>query len=99
MTADAPIRRAAQEAQQLLDEMYAVGAPSSGSALDQAGLRDGLAIVDDYLAHGEAGVAFEHLLYMISEPQLRLSRASLADVAQAASLLGMSSHVANLHLA
>jgi hypothetical protein len=83
------IRRAALEAQVELDRMYAAGAPMIGSALDQAGLRDGIAIVEDYLSHGEAGVALEHLLYMINEPQLQLSAQSRTDVAQAASSLGL----------
>lgn len=95
MTPHALIHRAAQESQRLLDAMYAAGDPLPGSALDQTGLRDGLAIVDDYLAHGEAGVALEHLLYMISEPPLELSPAFIEDVAQAASLLGMSSQLEN----
>lgn len=83
------IRRAALEAQVELDRMYAAGAPTTGSALDQAGLRDGIAIVEDYLSHGEAGVALEHLLYMINESQLALSAQSRTDVAQVASSLGL----------
>src|SRR5476649_135600 len=83
------IRRAASEAQTDLDRLYAAGMPTAGSALDQAGLRDGMAIVENFLDHGEAGVALEHLLYMINEPRLRLSAQSRADIDHAASALGL----------
>lgn len=36
--------------------------------LAQAGLENGGEIVLDYVDHNEAGLAFEHLLYMINEP-------------------------------
>ncbi|MEZ6116843.1 MAG: hypothetical protein R3C28_09760 [Pirellulaceae bacterium] len=55
--------------------------------LDQAGLRDGGEIVVDYLFHGEAGVAFDHLLYMISEPDLVLSAGTYAELARAGEML------------
>ena len=49
------IEQAADEAQRLLDVEFAKcnNQPSPGSALDQAGLRDGKEIVVDYLSHGE----------------------------------------------
>lgn len=84
------IRRAADEAQRQLDALYASGAPPSGSALDQCGLRDGLEIVEDYLVHGEAKLAFEHLFYMVSESMLRLSEQSIADMRCVAAMLNMS---------
>jgi hypothetical protein len=83
------IRRAASEAQAELDRLYAAGTPTVGSALDQLGLRDGMAIVEDFLDHGEMGLALEHLLYMVNEPSLHLSPQSRADIAQAASSLGL----------
>lgn len=82
------ILRAAQEAQALLDRAYAAGKPESGSALVQCGLRDGLAIVRDYLAHGEVGVALDHLLYMVNEPSLPISAQSRADISCVAQILG-----------
>ncbi|WP_455925867.1 hypothetical protein [Pseudomonas putida] len=42
-------------------------------ALAQAGLSNGRDIVLDYLNHNEAGVAFEHMIYMVEEPPLALS--------------------------
>ena len=50
------------------------GSPEPGSALDQVYLLDGRSVVEDYLDHGEAGLAFDHLLYMIREPPLRISQ-------------------------
>ncbi len=41
------------------------GSPPEGSALDQLHLRDGDQVVNDYLNHGEEGLAIDHLLYMI----------------------------------
>lgn len=73
--------------------MYSAGTPAVGSILDQFGLRDGLAIVENYLIHGEAGLALEHLLYMVSEPSLELTAKSLGDIRSAADLLGMSSRI------
>jgi hypothetical protein len=84
------IRRVAEEAQSLLDAAYALEAGLAGDRLEQAGLRNGLAIVEDYLTHGEAGVALEHLLYMIIEPALVLSERSQADIRHAAKALGMT---------
>jgi hypothetical protein len=71
---DSAIRAVAREVQAKLDRLYAQpGAPAPDSALAQEGLRDGFAIVDDYLRHGEWGVAFEHLQYMNDEPGIALS--------------------------
>ncbi|WP_025131915.1 hypothetical protein [Pseudomonas sp. PH1b] len=57
-------------------------------ALAQAGLEHGREIVLDYLAHNEAGVAFEHLLYMINEPALLISAHCRAALARLAERLG-----------
>ncbi len=74
MKVQSEIAWVADEVQLLLDAEYAaVGQPAAGSALDQLGLRDGASIVHDYLSHGEMGLAFEHLIYMIDEPGLELS--------------------------
>jgi hypothetical protein len=95
MKAEPLIRRAAIEAQSMLDQLYAVAEPTPGSALDQAGLRDGRLVVEDYLSHNEAGVALEHLLYMIEEPPLAVSAGTRADVRNAAAMLGMTYLLAN----
>ena len=94
MPLESLILRAAEEAQLLLDELYRrTPKPPSDSPLDQAGLRDGVAIVRDYLAHGEPGVAFEHLIYMIVEPELQLSEESCRSIQEAGQALGLSESI------
>lgn len=50
-----------------------IGKPESGSALDQAGLRDGQDVIDEFVRQGEGRLAAEPLPYMIVEAGLRLS--------------------------
>ncbi|MAT72936.1 MAG: hypothetical protein CMJ58_25930 [Planctomycetaceae bacterium] len=83
------IRRPAVEAQAQLDKLFAIGEPASGSALDQAGLRNGLEIIDDFLKNGEPGLALEHLVYMVTEPRLSLSMEARQDIETAAKKMGM----------
>ncbi|NBF02217.1 hypothetical protein GV819_07920 [Pseudomonas sp. Fl5BN2] len=56
--------------------------------LAQAGLEQGHAIVLDYLEHNEAGIAFDHLLYMINEPPLVVSAHCMNVLARIARHLG-----------
>lgn len=94
MSLESLILSAAEEAQALLDDLFRqTPEPASDSPLKQAGLRDGASIVRDYLKHGEAGVAFEHLIYMIKEPGLQLSEASCRRIAQAGRQLGFPESV------
>ena len=87
---ESQILEAAEEVQTQLDELYRrTPEPPPDSPLDQAGLRDGATIVRDYLEHGEAGLAFEHLIYMIREPDLQLSEASRHKVRKAGETLGL----------
>ena len=58
-------------------------------ALAQAGLKNGGEIVLDYVDHNEAGVAFEHLLYMINEPPLVVSEKCVKVLARIAKSLKM----------
>ena len=62
--------------------------PEPESALAQEGLRNGLDIVKDYLAHNELGVAFEHLLYMIEETGVALDKKYQTRLAELAKTLG-----------
>lgn len=66
------------------------GTPEPGSALDQVYLLNGREVITDYLAHGEPGLAYDHLLYMIKEPPLTIARATLCRLAQAGEALGVS---------
>ena len=55
-------------AQDLIDERH-LNNPC-GKIFEQEGLLNGCVIVNDYLAHGEIGIALEHLLYMIHESDI-----------------------------
>ncbi|QIH07790.1 MULTISPECIES: MafI family immunity protein [Pseudomonas] len=59
-------------------------------ALAQAGLEHGREIVLDYLEHNEAGLAFEHLRYMIEEPPLVLSESAQCALLRIARYLGQA---------
>jgi len=59
-----------------------------GSALDQSGLKNGAEVVTDYLQHGEAWLAYEHLLYMVGEPPLEISAECFKLIALAGQALG-----------
>ncbi|AZF37798.1 hypothetical protein C4J88_3019 [Pseudomonas sp. R4-39-08] len=58
-------------------------------ALAQASLENGGEIVLDYVDHNEAGIAFEHLLYMINEPPLIVSEECTKILARIAKTLEM----------
>jgi len=73
------IRLATREAQRLVDAEFANcnGKPEEGSVLDQLGLTDAKHIIEEYLSAGEAGLAFEHLVYMIEETDIAISNDTL----------------------
>ena len=81
----------ARTIQRRLDELYEAvdGSPEPGSALDQAGLRDGLDIVEEYLRHGELGIAVEHVVYMVVESELELPKSELHALASLCSAHGV----------
>ncbi|MGY1447540.1 MafI family immunity protein [Pseudomonas chlororaphis] len=69
----------------MFSEYEQLGVVPDNHALAQVGLENGREIVLDYVDHGEAGIAFEHLCYMIKEPPLIISehcRAALARIAK-----------------
>jgi len=63
------------------------GLPAAGSSLDQVFLIDGRSVIEEYIDHNEMEVAFDHLLYMIREPPLKLSQATFDRLASAGSAL------------
>lgn len=65
------------------------GTPPEGSSLDQVYLLDGREIVVDYLDHGEPGLAFDHILYMIAEPPLAIGADTYARLSEAGLALGI----------
>ena len=71
--------------QELVDaEFEKAGSVIGGSALDQAGLSNGLQLIREYLQYGEAGLALDHLLYMVRELDLTISADSHAALTRAA---------------
>ncbi|SEC04080.1 hypothetical protein SAMN05216178_3214 [Pseudomonas saponiphila] len=81
---------ALDEVSRLMASAYQqLGPVADDHVLAQAGREHGREIVLDYLAHNEAGIAFEHLLYMIDEPPLAISASCRAAVARIAVRLGM----------
>ena len=48
----------------------------NNSPFNQAGMLDGLHVVNEYNSVGEYGLAFEHVLYMIHETGLKLNKQS-----------------------
>lgn len=66
-----------------------LGPVPQGHALAQAGLEDGGEIVLDYVDYREAGLAFEHLLYMINEPPLVVSEKCMVILVRIAKSLEM----------
>lgn len=63
--------------------------PQPGSSLDQVYLLDGDQVVSDYIEHGELGLAFDHLLYMVQEPPLQISRLAFEHIQAVALALGV----------
>ena len=74
-----------------IDDALRRMAPSEieGTEFDQAGLRDGLKIVGDFLRVGEFGVAFDHVLYMVTETHLSLTSSSVRFLERTAAALGL----------
>lgn len=74
---------------QVLGNNDQLGPVPEDHALAQAGLENGGETVLDYVNHNEAGVAFEHLLYMINEPPLVVSEQCMEVLARIAKSLKM----------
>lgn len=79
----------ANEAQALIDKeiVKCGGQPEEESSLNQLGLRDGKEIVLNYIKYGEAGLALEHVLYMVSETGIILSEESQKRLSALASAM------------
>jgi len=79
------------EVSTLMSAEYAqLGPLPDDHPLAQSGLENGAEIVLDYIAHGEAGVALDHLFYMIKEPPLAISAKSAEKLARLAKVFKMS---------
>ncbi len=71
------LKHLANQLQEKVNELFEAcnWSPDPVSALDQVGLLNGKEIIEDYLDNGEAGVAFDHLNYMIEETEIQLNEA------------------------
>jgi hypothetical protein len=85
------IRAALPEVAALMTQAFDAvgGTPVPESELDQLGLADGAAIVEDYLAVGESGLALDHLIYMVHEPDLPISTDTFEFIAEAGQMMNV----------
>lgn len=88
---DNKILQAADAVQILIDLEFqkVADAPLPRSPLAQAGLRNGRDVVADYLHHGEAGLALEHLAYMVYETEVLITETTKVQIIDAAIAMGM----------
>ncbi len=63
--------------------------PTPGSNLDQLNLLAGDKVVVDFINNNEEGLAFEHLLYMIEESEIKVDDKILTEVMSIAKTLGV----------
>lgn len=70
------IKNVTPRVQELVDLEFAKlpSAPEPGSRLDQANLKNGDKVIYEYLDHGELGLAFDHLTYLIDETEIELTQ-------------------------
>ena len=89
------IKEIAGDIQELIDQEFnrVNNRPNPGSALDQAGLKDGKEIVEDYLSHGEAGIALEHIAYMIAETGINIPLETKNKLIYCAQIFGMPDNI------
>ena len=82
----------AQKIQQLVNREFEQvnWQPKPESALAQLGLRNGFEIINDYINYKEAGLALEHLLYMVDSLETSLSNKDCNCLVNIAEQLKMS---------
>jgi hypothetical protein len=82
----ADFETAAHEVSTLVANAFrAAGPVADNHPLAQAGLVDGHTVVLDYLEHNEAGLAYDHLIYMVVEADLKLSKRCKSAIMRIAS--------------
>jgi hypothetical protein len=88
------IESIAAAVQRAIDDLYAQASVIDlDSPLAQAGLKNGLGIVQDYLAHNERGLALEQLLYMIAEAGVPVRQGDWNRLDRLARPMGLANHV------
>jgi len=70
-------------AQELIDELYRNN--PANETFEQVGILNGKEIVNDFIDHGELGVALDHLLYMIHESDIQFPLEALKELLSIAS--------------
>lgn len=58
--------------------------------IDQVGILDGQTIIKEFIENNELGLAYEHLIYMISESGIYLTEEQTDDISQLAGKIGLS---------
>ena len=83
------IRLVTPEIQELVDLVFAKlsGEPEPGTALEQVNLKGGDTIVYEFLEHGEFGLAFDHLTYMVEVTGIELTTETRESFAKILALL------------
>ncbi len=85
---EADVKAAIHEISALVADAYRAGGPvADNHPLAQAGLADGRDVVLDYLEHNEAGLAYDHLIYMVVEADLKLSEKCKSAIMRIANYL------------
>ena len=77
------LQNALEEIGALMAQVVDAATPESNARLDQAGLRDGPQIVEEFLLVGEWGEALDHLCYMVEAAKLPISRRAYTDLKEA----------------
>ncbi len=84
------ITRLAQAVQATVERLHEdAGGAVGGTSLDQAGLRDGCRIIEDYLDHNDIGEAFHHLLYVLSETRVTVTATQYCTIDAIGRSLGL----------
>lgn len=91
------IKEAARLAQDLISNLY-VSDPKN-DMFTQTGFLDGEKTVLDYIAHGELGVALEHLLYTIHEANIKFPKEMVVNIHKIARDLDISNPYSRMNLA
>jgi hypothetical protein len=76
------ILEAALDVKTRVDEAFAEDT-EPGGALSQLGLREVVDIVREHLRYGEPGVGFDHLMYVVDELDLVVSKRTLETIVKA----------------
>lgn len=92
------IETVGKEAQSLIDLGFQKinYLPQSNNPLNQEGIKNGFEIINEYNSVGEFGLAFEHILYMVYETEIEMSKSSLKVIMELSKQMNISiDHIQN----